>query len=136
MQSMNTIICEHCGSNSLYEENGFLICSYCGTRHLIPETKKKNADVSIHLNKDVDMLLKKCRDDPNNAKKYAELILQIDPNNYEASSYLYGALNNRKMHTAIEKSRKKKIEEREEIKVFIICLIILLLVTSCNIAGF
>ncbi len=42
----------------------------------------------IALDDDVQMLLIKCHNDPTQANKYANLILDIDPNNKEAIKYL------------------------------------------------
>jgi len=43
---------------------------------------------TIAINDDISMLLSKCRDDPDNARRYASLILDIDPGNSEALRYL------------------------------------------------
>ena len=43
---------------------------------------------SIALEEDIAVLLKKCREDPKNARKYANLVLDIDPGNAEAKKYL------------------------------------------------
>ena len=82
---MKTIICKQCGSNRFKQNNNILICEYCGTKIIAPEIKK---DTNIELNNDVDVLLKKCKTDPANAKKYANLILDIDPTNEEVKKYL------------------------------------------------
>jgi hypothetical protein len=34
------------------------------------------------------MLLRKCQDDPLQAKRYASLVLDIDPSNKEAARYI------------------------------------------------
>ena len=42
----------------------------------------------IDVESDIQALLQKCRDDPLNRTRYASLILDIDPTNREARSYL------------------------------------------------
>lgn len=85
---MNIVECECCGANDLYEENGYLICRYCGTKYVITKDDQPARRATIELNKDVAALLQKCVDDPSRAAKYAQLILEIDPNNAEAKKYL------------------------------------------------
>ena len=42
----------------------------------------------VSLEDDVQQLLQKCKMNPANARRYANLILEIDPNNKEAMKYL------------------------------------------------
>lgn len=83
---MKVLKCQGCGSTDFYEENGYRICLYCGTKHLITREDKKEVpkESKIELNEDVQRLLQKWKEDPSRATKYAELILQIDPNNKQA----------------------------------------------------
>lgn len=90
---MKAVVCESCGSADLYEENGYRVCRYCGTRHVITPDERVSFS-EIALNNDVENLLRKCREDPSRARKYAELILEIDPNNSEAKSLLNIRSNN------------------------------------------
>lgn len=50
--------------------------------------KSTNKFSQISINSDVENLLQKCRIDRKNARKYANLILDIDPDNEEARKYL------------------------------------------------
>ena len=85
---MKAIICENCGSSDLYDEEGYRICRYCGTKHLITTEDRPAKQSTIDLEEDVLKLLQKCREDPARAGEYAQLILEIDPNNVEAKGYL------------------------------------------------
>ena len=85
---MKIVECLSCGANDLYEENGYLVCKYCGTKH-----KKTKGDIevknsTINLNADVLVLLEKINRDPANAKRYAQLVLEIDPYNEKAQQIL------------------------------------------------
>lgn len=79
--------CKRCGSTEfLRKENGY-VCLYCrSTYHETPEIR--SSDSVIAINSDVENLLKKCRANPSKAAKYANLVLDIDPCNAEALSYL------------------------------------------------
>ena len=62
--------------------NGYKVCSYCGVKF-----ESENV-VSVTLEDDIQLLLYKCKMNPWNARRYANLILEIDPNNKEAMKYL------------------------------------------------
>lgn len=94
---MKKIICEGCGSNDLYEENGYLVCKYCGTKHLMTAEDKPEKESAIDLNSDIERLLQRCREDPARAKKCAERILELDPANVEAKRIL--GISDNKSHS-------------------------------------
>lgn len=79
---MKSFGCPNCGSTKYVDVDGKRICAYCGTR--VVNEKESH----IKLDDDVEILLEKCRKDPKNAKKYANLILDIDPTNEEVKKYL------------------------------------------------
>ena len=79
---MKRLICEACGASGFIEKDGYRICEYCGSKYLI-ESKS-----TISLNDDIQNLLQKCKSEPWNARKYANLVLDIDPTNSEACNYL------------------------------------------------
>ncbi len=85
---MKILNCINCGANELKEKNGFMICEYCGSKFAIESTDIPQQTMGRSLNSDVDRLLQKCRNEPKNARKYANLILDIDPTNKEALKYL------------------------------------------------
>lgn len=85
---MISLVCENCGGKEWLNKDGYRICQYCGSSYqLLPEEKVKSS--SIALNDDVERLLKKCRENPAQARKYANLVLDIDPTNKEAMFFLY-----------------------------------------------
>lgn len=79
---MKRIICEGCGGDRFKEEDGYRICLFCGARYKLENT------TAIFIDDDISRLLKKCKDEPWNARKYANLILDIDPTNEEALKIL------------------------------------------------
>lgn len=84
---MEASVCNKCGSNEFIEADGARICAYCRTSYALPkDVKAKTSDIS--LQEDVQNLLMRCKFDPANARRYALLALEIDPNNIEAKRYL------------------------------------------------
>ena len=98
---MEALVCKNCGANTLVRKNDYMVCSYCDSRFAITKEKRRGAsfisshyteqsligkESSIALDDDVARLLEKCRTEPRNAKKYANLVLDIDPDNEEALS--------------------------------------------------
>lgn len=84
---MKILICEKCGASDFYEQNGYRICAYCNSKYAIQaeDTIPKSTDITLDY--DIKMLLQKCCDDPANARRYAGLVLDIDPSNKEAKKY-------------------------------------------------
>ena len=82
---MDKIQCASCGADDFVIKDEYKVCTYCGTRFAVSSV---SVNSTISLNSDVDRLLRKCITDPRNAKKYANLILDIDPSNKEAIKYL------------------------------------------------
>jgi hypothetical protein len=64
------------------------VCAYCRSRYTKPSTDSAVKESKVSLNSDVERLLEMCRREPVNATRYANLILDIDPTNREARSYL------------------------------------------------
>ena len=98
---MKAIICTSCGASRWKEEGDYRICLHCGTKYeKNNDDKQRSVFSAVHtqaakqinsviaLNDDVERLLQKCRNEPKNARKYANLILDIDPTNKDALKYL------------------------------------------------
>lgn len=96
MINLKALICENCGAPGLILKDGYLFCEYCRSKFLISDSEraKLNAHIkvksnsSISLENDIETLLLKCKNDSENARRYANLILDIDPDNVEALKYL------------------------------------------------
>ena len=84
---MRKIICNSCGANEFRIVDGYRVCRFCGTKYALSSSDIIGKS-SIALYDDISRLLKKCSDDPANARKYANLILDIDPDNTEVIRYL------------------------------------------------
>lgn len=69
------------------DQDGYRICQYCNTKYLIMPEDVIRKGSSIALEDDIKMLLQKCKDDPANAYRYANLVLDLDPGNVEALRY-------------------------------------------------
>jgi hypothetical protein len=85
---MELIACTQCGANEFFEHDGFRVCRYCRSKYKIKTATLEFVNSSIALDDDVARLLQQCVSDPVNARKYANLVLDIDPNNTTAMSYL------------------------------------------------
>ena len=84
----NQDLCPNCGANEFIYEEDYRICRYCNSKLKVIKEKKNETASSISLQSDIDILLQKCKDEPWNSKKYAGLILDIDPTNHEARRFL------------------------------------------------
>ena len=93
---MNILSCKKCGSNDFKVESGFRVCQYCNTKYEYLESGKQTfiqgeriaKSSGISLDSDILQLLEKCKKDPGNARRYVNLILDIDPDNDEALAIL------------------------------------------------
>ena len=87
-KAMKSITCEKCGANEWDDQNGYRICKYCGTAYQLTKEDITITKSNISISDDIMRLLQMCQLEPRNAKKYANLILDIDPNNVDALKYL------------------------------------------------
>ena len=84
---MKIEICERCGGGEFVDRDGYRICQYCNSKYLITPEDVTQKRSSITLDNDLKMLLQKCQDDPANARRYAGLVLDMDPGNVDALKY-------------------------------------------------
>lgn len=100
---MKELVCKCCGATRLQIRGNYAICDYCDSKFLLTaedfsiniglqspsiSAKHNGSSEGISLGNDIEVLLQKCRLNPRNARKYANLILDIDPDNEEALRYL------------------------------------------------
>jgi uncharacterized Zn finger protein (UPF0148 family) len=102
---MKSFQCEGCGSTDFYDLDGYRICEHCGRKHIITKEDQRVKQSTIDLNEDVAMLLEKCKTEPERAKKFAQRILEIDPNNAEAKRILYGGQNRTQQESQISANK-------------------------------
>lgn len=89
---MTKIVCELCGSNDVVKQDGVYVCQHCGTKYTAEEAKKLIGTVKVDKQEEKDNLLilaRRAREQGNseNAAKYYELMLQHEPNNWEAAFF-------------------------------------------------
>jgi len=84
---MKLVECARCGSTELTEHDGYIVCAYCQSKYVPQADETLAKKTTIGLGSDIEALLKKCKEDPVNRRRYASLILDIDPTNQEANQY-------------------------------------------------
>ena len=89
---MKAMVCEMCGSQDLVKQDGMFVCQNCGTKYSVEEAKKLLGTVKVDKTEETEKLLvlaRRARDDNNseNAAKYYGMVLQDDPNNWEAAFF-------------------------------------------------
>ena len=85
---MKLINCAKCGSNDLATDSGYVVCGYCRSRWAMQSDDLPRVETVIDMDSDIQALLQKCVDDPANQRRYASLILDIDPTNQQACRYV------------------------------------------------
>ena len=82
--------CPNCGATQGFiDRNGTRKCGYCESEFLFQNEDLGIKCSNVSTKNDVANLLEKCKSEPWNAKRYANLILDIDPSNKEAYKYLF-----------------------------------------------
>ncbi len=86
---MKAMVCEMCGSHDLVKQDGLFVCQCCGTKYSVEDAKKLIGTVKVDKTEETEKLLvlaRRAREDNNseNAEKYYGMVLQEDPNNWEA----------------------------------------------------
>lgn len=89
---MNAMICEMCGSHDLIKQDGVYVCQHCGTKYTVEEARKLLGTVKIDKTEETQkylLLARRAREERNNenTEKYYNLVLQEEPNNWEAAYY-------------------------------------------------
>ena len=89
---MNALICEMCGSHNLIKKDGLYVCEHCGTKYTVEEARKLMGTVKIDKteeNENLLILARRAREEGNseNAEKYYAMLLQADPNSWEAAFF-------------------------------------------------
>jgi len=91
---MQAIKCEMCNSNDFVKEDGYFVCQHCGTKYTVEEAKKLMVEgtVKIDSSENVQKWFTVARrakesDDIETAKKYYQMILDEEPNSWEAYFY-------------------------------------------------
>lgn len=82
---MKLIECSRCGSKELISRGDYVVCAYCQSRFNVEVNDRSTV---IDIQTDIQLLLVKCIEDPKNRRRYASLILDLDPTNTEAMKYL------------------------------------------------
>jgi hypothetical protein len=94
---MKQLTCEMCGSTDLIKQDGVFVCQTCGTKYSIEEARKMMVEGTVEVTGTVKVddsaklenylnIAKKAAAAGNNeeAEKYCNQILEINPENYEA----------------------------------------------------
>ena len=93
---LTNIECVKCKSVEFFQADGFYVCTYCRSKYrpeqLRGSSGAKGAGVAktstIEIDEDILRLLEKIKKEPWDARKYANMILDIDPTNEEALQIL------------------------------------------------
>jgi hypothetical protein len=85
---MRVVDCRRCGSKELIEEDGFIVCTYCQSKFVPQSDDLRPMESTIGIVSDIERLLTMCRAEPHNQRRYASLVLDMDPTNAEARRYL------------------------------------------------
>jgi hypothetical protein len=85
---MKLVECAKCGSNELFDEGGYVVCAYCRLKFVPSAGDLPKFGAAISVFDDIQRLLEKCHSDPANRRRYANLILDLDPTNSEALQHL------------------------------------------------
>lgn len=89
---MKAIVCELCGSNDIVKQEDFFVCQHCGTKYTVEEAKKLIGTVKIDKSEEAKkalVLARRARENDNseNAQKFYGIVMQEDPDNWEASFF-------------------------------------------------
>lgn len=99
---MRPLICEMCGSKDIVKTDGFFICQACGVKYSLEEARKLMFPAALSLTGTIKMdtsakvenyyqIARRAKDGGNvkQGLKYYDLILQEEPDSWEANFYLF-----------------------------------------------
>ena len=138
---MKAIVCEMCSSRDFAKQDGFYICQKCGMKYSSEEARKLMVDVPEDEAAPVDCgsaaqsegsaelsnfltIARRAKDEGNSerAEKYYDLVLQLDPNNWEANFYsVYYSCNISTNFNCCRMSYKEFGNTRKHMERFIFC---------------
>lgn len=97
---MRQLTCEMCGSTDLVKDGGVFVCQNCGCKYSVEEAKKMMIEGTVEVQGTVKVdesekieklrvLAKRAKEEENasEAKKYYDLVLIEDPDDWEANYY-------------------------------------------------
>lgn len=100
---MKAIVCEMCSSNDVVKQDGVYVCQSCGTKYTPDEARKLMIEVegpvdvsgsTVKLDKSTELnnlysIARRAKDENNSEKaaRYYDMILQQDPESWEANFY-------------------------------------------------
>ena len=91
---MKAMVCEMCNSNDIQKQDGVYVCQSCGTKYSVEEAKKLFVEGTVKIDRSEEaekllILARRARDEDNsaNAEKYYGMVLQEDPDNWEAAFF-------------------------------------------------
>lgn len=98
---MKQLTCEMCGSTDLMKQDGIFVCQTCGCKYSVEEAKKMMVEGTVDVTgstvkvdnsgrlENLYQIARQARDnnDYENAAKYYDMIMQEDPNSWEATFY-------------------------------------------------
>lgn len=97
---MKQLTCEMCGSTDLIKQDGVFVCQSCGVKYTVEEAKKMIIEGTVNVQGSVSIdnaqklanmiiLARRAKNDGNfkDAKKYYDMILLEDTENWEAVFY-------------------------------------------------
>ena len=98
---MKQLTCEMCGSTDLIKQDGVFVCETCGTKYSVEEAKKMMVEGTVDVTgstvridqsreiKNLYELARRAKNDNNseNAQKYYEQLLLMEPSSWEANFY-------------------------------------------------
>lgn len=91
---MKALVCEVCGSNEILKDGDYFVCQSCGTKYTTESVKKLLVEGTVTVDSsnrysNALVLARRAREEGNaeDAEKYYNEVLILDPNNWEASFY-------------------------------------------------